>query len=246
MRRRPPVFAADRRLVFAHRGGALRAPENTMAAIDNGLALGADGLEIDVQLSADGVPVVIHDRTLDRTTDRTGPVQALTAAELAARRCRLSLQDRRHLSLSWSGHRRADPRRGAGQTRQHPHHHRDERRRAGSGARGGAVGPARRCGRSRLRRLVLPAIHRHPARRTSRDRHQRVAGGSALDAAPVVGALAVRARARLLSHSRSPSTPVACAWCRRTSCATCIAKGTPSRSGSSTIRPRCTACWIGA
>jgi glycerophosphoryl diester phosphodiesterase len=69
--------------VFAHRGGALLAPENTMPAIDSGLALGADGLEIDVQLSADGIPVVIHDRTLDRTTDRTGPVRALTAAELA-------------------------------------------------------------------------------------------------------------------------------------------------------------------
>jgi glycerophosphoryl diester phosphodiesterase len=81
--RRPAVFATERPLVFAHRGGALRAPENTMPAIDNGLALGADGLEIDVQLSADGIPVIIHDRTLDRTTDRTGPVQALTAAELA-------------------------------------------------------------------------------------------------------------------------------------------------------------------
>jgi glycerophosphoryl diester phosphodiesterase len=77
------VFATDRRLVFAHRGGALLAPENTMPAIDNGLALGADGLEIDVQLSADGIPVVIHDRTLDRTTDRTGPVNGMTAAELA-------------------------------------------------------------------------------------------------------------------------------------------------------------------
>ena len=54
-----------------------------MPAIDNGMALGADGLEIDVQLSADGIPVVIHDPTLDRTTDRTGPVSALTAAELA-------------------------------------------------------------------------------------------------------------------------------------------------------------------
>jgi glycerophosphoryl diester phosphodiesterase len=74
---------ADRRLVFAHRGGARLAPENTMAAIDNGLALGADGLEIDVQLSADGVAVVIHDRTLDRTTDRVGPVRSLTAAQLA-------------------------------------------------------------------------------------------------------------------------------------------------------------------
>ena len=59
------------------------APENTMPALDNGLALGADGLEIDVQLSRDGIPVVIHDRTLDRTTDHRGPVQALTAAELA-------------------------------------------------------------------------------------------------------------------------------------------------------------------
>ena len=69
--------------MFAHRGGALRAPENTMPAIDNGMRLGADGLEIDTQLSADGIAVVIHDRTLDRTTDRTGPVQALTANELA-------------------------------------------------------------------------------------------------------------------------------------------------------------------
>jgi glycerophosphoryl diester phosphodiesterase len=77
------MFATDRRLVFAHRGGAGLAPENTMAAIDNGLALGADGVEIDVQLSRDGVPVVIHDPTLDRTTDRAGRVGALTAAELA-------------------------------------------------------------------------------------------------------------------------------------------------------------------
>lgn len=77
------MFACSRRLVFAHRGGALLAPENTLPAIDHGVALGADGLEIDVQLSADGIPVLIHDRTLDRTTDRSGPVQALTASELA-------------------------------------------------------------------------------------------------------------------------------------------------------------------
>ena len=79
----PAVFQSDRPLVFAHRGGAKLAPENTMPALDNGIRLGADGLEIDVQLSADGVPVVIHDQTLDRTTDRTGPINALTAAELA-------------------------------------------------------------------------------------------------------------------------------------------------------------------
>jgi glycerophosphoryl diester phosphodiesterase len=70
-------------LVFAHRGGAGLAPENTIAAFDNGLALGADGLEIDVQLSSDGIPVVIHDHTLDRTADRGGPVHALTAGDLA-------------------------------------------------------------------------------------------------------------------------------------------------------------------
>jgi glycerophosphoryl diester phosphodiesterase len=77
------MFVTNRRLVFAHRGGARLAPENTMAAIDNGLALGADGIEIDVQLSSDGIPVVIHDPTLDRTTDRTGPVKQLSAADLA-------------------------------------------------------------------------------------------------------------------------------------------------------------------
>src|SRR5829696_6935884 len=54
-----------------------------MPAIDNGMSLGSDGLEIDVHLSADGIPVVIHDPTLDRTTDRTGPVSALTAVDLA-------------------------------------------------------------------------------------------------------------------------------------------------------------------
>jgi glycerophosphoryl diester phosphodiesterase len=75
--------AASRRpLVFAHRGGSALAPENTMAAFDNGLALGADGLELDVHLSSDGRVVVHHDRTLERTTPLTGPIAARTAAEL--------------------------------------------------------------------------------------------------------------------------------------------------------------------
>jgi glycerophosphoryl diester phosphodiesterase len=76
-------FATRERLVFAHRGGAKLAPENTMAAFTNGVALGSDGIECDVHLSRDGIPVVIHDKTLDRTTDATGPVAARTAAELA-------------------------------------------------------------------------------------------------------------------------------------------------------------------
>jgi glycerophosphoryl diester phosphodiesterase len=76
-------FASRQKLVFAHRGGARLAPENTMPAFANGLALGSDGLECDVHLSRDGVPVVIHDKTLDRTTDAAGAVSARTAAELA-------------------------------------------------------------------------------------------------------------------------------------------------------------------
>ena len=58
-------------------------PENTIPAFDNGIALGADGLEFDVRLSRDGVVVVHHDATLERTTNGTGPLAALTADELA-------------------------------------------------------------------------------------------------------------------------------------------------------------------
>jgi glycerophosphoryl diester phosphodiesterase len=76
-------FDSSRPLVFAHRGGCAIGPENTMAAFDAGLAAGADGLELDVHLSADGVVVVHHDRTLERTTNDSGPVTLRTAAELA-------------------------------------------------------------------------------------------------------------------------------------------------------------------
>ena len=76
-------FKSLRPLVFAHRGGSALAPENTVAAFDSGLAHGADGLELDVQLSRDGVVVVHHDRTLERTTTLTGPLDRLTADELA-------------------------------------------------------------------------------------------------------------------------------------------------------------------
>lgn len=76
-------FAASRPLVFAHRGGSALAPENTVDAFANGLSLGADGIELDVHLSRDGVVVVNHDATVDRTTKGRGAVAALTAAELA-------------------------------------------------------------------------------------------------------------------------------------------------------------------
>jgi glycerophosphoryl diester phosphodiesterase len=76
-------FSSPRPLVFAHRGGSALAPENTMEAFANGLSLGADGIELDVHLSRDGVVVVHHDPTVDRTTSGRGPVAGLTAGELA-------------------------------------------------------------------------------------------------------------------------------------------------------------------
>ncbi|MBA3886019.1 MAG: glycerophosphodiester phosphodiesterase [Acidobacteria bacterium] len=74
----------DPPLVFAHRGGAALRPENTIAAFDYGLSLGADGLEFDVHLSRDEVVVIHHDPTLERTTSGRGRLDARTADELAA------------------------------------------------------------------------------------------------------------------------------------------------------------------
>src|SRR5712671_30579 len=78
-----PFFRSPHPLVFAHRGGSALAPENTMPAFANGLLLGADGIELDVHLSRDGVAVVHHDAAVDRTTRGQGAVSSMTAAELA-------------------------------------------------------------------------------------------------------------------------------------------------------------------
>ncbi len=71
-----------RPLVIAHRGGQYIFPENTLAAFKGAAELGVDALEMDVHRTADGVPVVIHDETVDRTTDGTGRVDQLTLTEL--------------------------------------------------------------------------------------------------------------------------------------------------------------------
>ena len=78
-----PALALTRPQVYAHRGGAALRPENTFTAFHHGLGLGADGLEFDVHLSKDGVVVVHHDRTLERTTNGHGRVQDHAADELA-------------------------------------------------------------------------------------------------------------------------------------------------------------------
>ncbi len=68
--------------VVAHRGGGALAPENTIAAVEVGRAHGFAAIEIDAMLARDEVPVLMHDATVDRTTDGSGPVAALTAAQL--------------------------------------------------------------------------------------------------------------------------------------------------------------------
>ena len=78
-----PAIRASRPLVFAHRGGSKIGPENTFTAFDRGLSVGADGLELDVHLSRDGIVVVHHDACLDRTTRGRGLLKERTAAELA-------------------------------------------------------------------------------------------------------------------------------------------------------------------
>jgi glycerophosphoryl diester phosphodiesterase len=68
--------------IIAHRGSSAYAPENTMAAFTLALRQGADGIELDAKLSADGQVVVIHDQTVDRTTKSNGLVSNFTSAEL--------------------------------------------------------------------------------------------------------------------------------------------------------------------
>lgn len=77
------LLTLDRVVAIAHRGGSRLRPENTLVAFDHAMTLGVDGLECDVRLSSDGEVVVIHDETLDRTTDAAGPVSARTADDLA-------------------------------------------------------------------------------------------------------------------------------------------------------------------
>lgn len=77
-----PLPLPSRPLRIAHRGASARAPENTLAAFREAIRLGADAVELDVHLSADGVPVVIHDETVDRTTGGHGAVAALAYRDL--------------------------------------------------------------------------------------------------------------------------------------------------------------------
>jgi len=79
-----PFFAQfdQRPLVMAHQGGKGLRPDNTLSAFEHAVAMGVDVLEMDIHTTADGVPVVMHDDTVDGTTNGTGPIHSFTLAEL--------------------------------------------------------------------------------------------------------------------------------------------------------------------
>lgn len=81
-----PFFAQfeQRPLVMAHQGGNGLWPDNTLYAFEQAAAMGVDVLEMDIHSTADGVLVVMHDDTVDRTTDGSGPIQSLTLEEIKA------------------------------------------------------------------------------------------------------------------------------------------------------------------
>ena len=79
-----PLLDLSARPVIAHRGASAHAPENTLPAFELAVKHGADAFELDVRLTRDGAPVVMHDETLERTTSLVGLVRARTLAELRA------------------------------------------------------------------------------------------------------------------------------------------------------------------
>ena len=177
--------------VFAHRGGCALGPENTMAAFERGLAAGADGLELDVHLSSDGVVVVCHDATLDRTTDASGRIDRRTAAELS----------RVDAGYRWTDPQGNHPFRSCGigvptlrdvlrPLPGRPDHHRDEGRSPRDGAGPGSRGPGRIGGRSRVCGIGWPSGDSSCAGGTASHGQQRVPLGNPPCSLSLMGALA--------------------------------------------------------
>lgn len=82
------ITSAEFPLVVAHRGASADHPENTLVAFEAAIAAGADGVELDVRLTADGVAVVLHDAETGVVTDGSGPVSGMRLAELKRLRVR--------------------------------------------------------------------------------------------------------------------------------------------------------------
>lgn len=73
---------SDKIKIIAHRGYSSKYPENTILAFEQAAKAGADGIEFDIQMTKDGVPVIIHDHTIDRTTNGKGHVKEMTFEEI--------------------------------------------------------------------------------------------------------------------------------------------------------------------
>jgi glycerophosphoryl diester phosphodiesterase len=98
-----PLLQPGVPLVIAHRGASAERPENTLESFRLALEQGADALELDVRASADGEAIVVHDATLDRTTDLAGPVRSRTAAELRAADAGARFTSDRGRTYPWRG-----------------------------------------------------------------------------------------------------------------------------------------------
>lgn len=91
------IYDFSQPIIFAHRGASSYAPENTLAAFEKAVEMGAEAIELDVKLSKDGEVIVIHDHTLERTTNGSGKVNSCTLAELK------KLDAGSHFSSTFSG-----------------------------------------------------------------------------------------------------------------------------------------------
>ncbi|KAK0142010.1 Glycerophosphodiester phosphodiesterase 1 [Merluccius polli] len=86
---------------IAHRGGGHDAPENTLAAIREASKNGAEGVELDLEFTSDGVPILMHDETVDRTTNGSGPLSQISFSELS----KFDAAAKHRLSEKFSGER---------------------------------------------------------------------------------------------------------------------------------------------
>lgn len=89
----------DRPLIWAHRGASGYAPENTLPAFQKAIEMGADGIELDVQLTKDDQIVVIHDEMLERTSNGTGWVKDYTLAELRQFNYNKTMPEFKHVDI---------------------------------------------------------------------------------------------------------------------------------------------------
>lgn len=95
----PENWWHGRPLILAHRGASRAAPENTLAAFRDAARMGADGIELDVHLSADGVPVVLHNARVDATTDGAGAIHTMPLAQIK------ELDAGKHFDMRFAGER---------------------------------------------------------------------------------------------------------------------------------------------